>query len=239
MKMRDIGAYVLDACFPNICDCCGNFMAANAYVCPECEAKLRTLRTDYQLWLANYNGAKPLPWQHLITVYAYEDAAKAGVLRLKQGSRNFGAHLAEKLAVLAREQLPVHAIDFVTWVPLSAVRRRECYYGHSEYLARRLAKQLDLPVKGGFLTEEHTEQRQHQQTAEQRAMFVERFHATKKRCEGQTILLCDDILTTGSTLKRCTELLLQSGAKTVYAAVPLCTDRYRERNVKASDTDRT
>lgn len=239
MKMHDIGAYVLDVCFPNVCDCCGNFMAANADICPQCKEKLNTLRTDYKAWLADYNGTKPLPWRHLITVYAYESVARSGVLQLKQGSHNFGKHLAKELAALARAQLLVHAIDLVTWVPLSAVRRRECYYGHSEYLARQLAKQLALPVKGGFLAEEHTTQRQHQQTAEQRAAFVDRFYATKTRCDGKTILLCDDILTTGSTLKRCTELLLQNGAKTVYAAVPLCTDKYRERNPKASDTDRT
>ncbi len=239
MKAREIGAYVLDACFPNVCDCCGKFMAAKAYICPACEEKLQTLRTDYQAWLADYNGKQPLPWQHLITLYAYEDVARTGVLQLKQGSHNFGAHLAEQLALLAKEQLPLSAIDFVTWVPISAARRRECYYGHSEYLARRLAKRLALPVQGGFLTEQHSQQRQHQQTAQQRAVFVARFHATKKRCEGKTILLCDDILTTGSTMRRCTELLLESGAKTVYAAVPLCTDKYRERNAKASDTDRT
>lgn len=239
MKICDIGAYALDICFPNRCDCCGNYMAANVDICPQCEEKLNTLRTDYAAWLANYSGARPLPWQDVITVYAYEDIARAGVLQLKQGSHHFGKHLATELAVLAKAQFPVHAIDFVTWVPLSSVRRRDCYYGHSEYLARRLAKQLALPVRGGLLAEEHTMQRQHQQTAEERAMFVQRFHATKKRCDGKTILLCDDILTTGSTLKRCTELLLQSGAKTVYAAVPLCTDKYRVRNTKASDTDRT
>lgn len=230
MKMRNIGAYLLDACFPNVCDCCGSYMAPAESVCPACKEALGRLRADYGKWLSDRTDKKPLPWADLITVYAYEGCARTGVLHLKQGTHSFGAHLAHELADAARKQLPLQTIDFVTWVPLSAKRRRECYCGHSEYLAKRLAAELHLPAKGGLLTEQHSDDRQHRKKAAERAVFVERFAATNRRCDGATILLCDDILTTGSTMARCAHLLLEQGAKCVYAAAGLCTDRDRERS---------
>lgn len=237
MKQRKIMSYLLDICYPNICDCCGRYISAQADVCTQCLKELAGLRTDYAAWLSDYRSAYaevPLPWKDMITVYAYEGCARKGILAMKGGARNFGKHLAEELAKRAVSSLPLHEIDFVTWVPVSDARRRIQGYGHSEYLAKQLAHILHLPAKGGYLREEHTEERQHQQTAAERADFVQRFSAAKKPCEGACILLCDDILTTGSTMRRCTELLLQSGAKRVYGAAGLCTDKHRSKGDSGS-----
>lgn len=232
MKMHSMISYLLDVCYPNICDCCGGYISAQAQVCEQCQKELAGLQTDYAMWLRDYQsvyGEVPLPWNDLIAVYAYEGCARKGILAMKSGARNFGRHLAEELAKRAVTAFPLHEIDFVTWVPVSDARRRIQGYGHSEYLAKQLAGILRLPAKGGYLREEHTEERQHQQTAAERADFVQRFSPGKKTCEGACILLCDDILTTGSTMRRCAELLLQSGAAQVYCAAGLCTDKHRRK----------
>lgn len=50
---------------------------------------------------------------------------------------------------------------------------------------------------------------------------MEGAYALSKTAEvsGQTLLLCDDVVTTGSTLREAAKVLLNGGAKTVYAVV--------------------
>lgn len=233
MKRSDIAAYLLDLCYPNVCDCCGGYLGPRETVCKECLTVLADLRTDYAHWLQDHRSFSDevsFPWEDLMTVYAYEECARRGILEMKAGARNFGVHLAEELALLAKAAWSVQEIDFVTWVPVSDTRRRIQGYGHSEYLAKQLAKRLSLKAEGGYIREQHSEERQHQQTAAERVDFVQRFSLSKKTCEGACVLLCDDILTSGSTMRRCTELLLQAGAKKVYAAAGLCTAKHRNRS---------
>lgn len=233
MKRADIAAYLLDFCYPNVCDCCGGYLSPRETVCKDCLTALGDLRTDYACWQQyhrSFGEDLSFPWADLVTVYAYEACARKGILEMKAGARNFGAHLAEELASLIQSAWPVEEIDFVTWVPVSDTRRRIQGYGHSEYLAKQLAKRLSLKTEGGYIKEQHSHERQHQQTAAERIDFVQRFSASKKTCEGACVLLCDDILTTGSTMRRCTELLLQAGAVRVYAAAGLCTANHRNQS---------
>lgn len=109
-------------------------------------------------------------------------------------------------------------VDVVTSVP----SRREAMilrgYNQSRELALRVGAILGLPYDE-FLRQKKGAKPQHELSAEQRR----RNYADSLMCikppEGKTVLIIDDVLTTGSTLDACAQLLTENGAHRVYAAV--------------------
>jgi competence protein ComFC len=66
---------------------------------------------------------------------------------------------------------------------------------------------------------------QHELSAEERKENVKNLYYFKYNDEitGKTILLCDDVLTTGSTADKCSELLKECGAEMVIVAAAATT----------------
>lgn len=91
-------------------------------------------------------------------------------------------------------------------------------YNQSRELALRVGAILGLPYDE-FLRQKKGAKPQHELSAEQRR----RNYADSLMCikppEGKTVLIIDDVLTTGSTLDACAQLLTENGAHRVYAAV--------------------
>jgi len=64
---------------------------------------------------------------------------------------------------------------------------------------------------------------QHVLTREQRKLNVSSFGINNCKLDGMKIILCDDVITTGSTAEKCTELLKAKGAAEVYVAAGTTT----------------
>lgn len=208
-------ALLLDTLWPNRCDCCDARIPYDLLLCADCTASLAALRIDYAAWAQT----KPaLPWAGGAVLFAYDSAARTGVLSMKTGRRGFGRYAAGLLAEQVAALCPPERLSCVTWVPMTKSRRRMQGYSHSELLGRAMAASLGISARGDLLEEHAGTVRQHDLPAAERAKYAERFSHTGKRIDGQTVLLVDDILTTGSTLRRCTELLREYGAAQVYIA---------------------
>ena len=200
---------MLDVLYPNRCDCCDERIPYDRLICDACTELLLSQRISYSEW----GQAHPdMPWQTGTVLFAYADAARTGVLAMKDGRRGFCRFSAKLLAELIAE---TDGISLLTWVPFTAKRRRRQGYAHAEYLANCIAEELRIPARGDLLEEHAGTLRQHDLSAEDRQKYVERFSGTGTDLSGQHILLIDDILTTGATLQRCTSLLLDMGAARV------------------------
>ncbi len=108
--------------------------------------------------------------------------------------------------------------DTVTSVP----SRREAMilrgYNQSRELALRVGAILGLPYDE-FLRQKKGAKPQHELSAEQRRRNYVNSLMCIKPPAGKTVLIIDDVLTTGSTLDACAQLLMENGAHRVYAAV--------------------
>lgn len=214
--------WLLDLLYPNTCDCCGVRIPFDASVCENCRAELSLLKIANHAWYSHEPSDTVYPWDGLVTVYHYDKAARKGVLALKDGHRGFLALAAEELSARITETFADAQIDCVTFVPVTKKRRRRQGFSHGELLAKAIGKRIAVQVRGDLLCENGMKLRQHQLTAAERKIYAERFSHTGRDLSGQTVLLCDDILTTGSTLMRCTHLLKECGAKRVLIAVCAC-----------------
>ena len=132
-----------------------------------------------------------------------------------------GRHrLAKPIGLLMADTAKVFPNSFhcVTYVPLHPKNRRARGYDQSELLARHLGKALGLPALD-LLEKIRKTGTQHELNAAQRAGNVQgayRCHS-KIRLDRQSVLLIDDIVTTGSTLRECAAALYEAGAWSVCA----------------------
>jgi len=134
------------------------------------------------------------------------------------------------LGVLLADFIAFHTplpakVDFV--VPVPSSRERETIRGGSLpfCLASTVRDRLALPLHESILqVGEHSDHTQAYGEARRRGLTAAWQSKPDKRLEGRIVLLVDDIVTTGITLKTAAEFLLAAGAAEVYAVALLHTE---------------
>lgn len=158
----------------------------------------------------------PPAYASLRSCYVFDGALRSALHRLKY-SRDIGLGeaLAQPLtALLAQLDWPV---DLITSVPLGKTRLAERGYNQSTLLARPLALARRLSFSSRCLTRTRDTASQVTLTAAERRTNVQgAFWANPALVKGKSILVVDDITTTGSTIQACALALSQAGAKACY-----------------------
>jgi len=146
------------------------------------------------------------PWDALIADFKFH------------GRPELAGALAQRLVEAVRTaDIPLPTL--VLPVPLSPGRLAERGYNQAWELARRMAAALKLPADATLLLRplDTAHQAELGRAGRQRnlagAFMVD--PRRRSRIEGSRIALVDDVMTTGATLRLCTELLLRGGAATV------------------------
>ena len=128
--------------------------------------------------------------------------------------------LAGRFAALLEET--IHERDEVTFdtivaVPMHRAKRRRRGYNQAELLGMALAKRLAVPFEGRLLTKRAERETQSTLARAQRAANVRGVFEASPRASEKSILIVDDICTTGETFRACARELLRAGATRVCA----------------------
>lgn len=131
-----------------------------------------------------------------------------------------GFYLGKLLGELGKTTISNWCIDFIIPVPLHRIRKAERGYNQSEYIAKGVSKITTLPIEKHVLKRKRMTATQTKMNIVERKQNIKDAFAVKnsKLIQGKTILLIDDVLTTGSTMSECGRVLLLNGALKVYAA---------------------
>ena len=148
-------------------------------------------------------------------IAAYDGRLRDILHALKYNSRrSVGAPLARRMAAAAPEIL--QGVDFVVPVPLHVLR----HYRRGFNQAEELAKHLPVPMLHALRRTRHTatqtELPEAQRHRNVRGAFAVRWRA-RAAIAGKTLVLVDDVSTTGATLDACARTLIQAGAKEIRA----------------------
>ena len=124
--------------------------------------------------------------------------------------------------------------DFVQPVPMHWIRRNERGIDHAARLAKAFAARADMPYRNVLRRARLTRQQAKQSGAARRQALADAIRA-KENLHGETVLLIDDVRTTGTTVSQCRRALAEAGAGRVYVLTLARTER-KER--AATDGDR-
>ena len=204
---------VLDLLFPPKCPFCQKILAEpRAPVCPECRPGLP--------WLEGAAGERQVDFADgCFSPLAYRGTVPQAVHRYKFSRvRALGRPFAALMARCLSDRLPEGA-DLLCWAPLSKKRLRERGFDQAELLAREVGKALALPVVRTLDKEERPAQSTIEGEAARRANLLGAYTAHEPEVlRGKSVLLVDDVLTTGATLSECARTLLLAGAERVACA---------------------
>jgi len=192
-----------------------------SWLCGECRAKIRRLEEP----LCGHCGvevesarrecgcrSRLRSLTRLRSAVAYEGPVEHAVHRFKyEGWRR----LAIPLAQLMAERLAVEglAARLVIAVPLHPARLRQRGYNQAELLARELLKRMVLPAAKGELVRTRPTPPQVGRDRLRRFENVkDAFSWHGAGLEGDSILLVDDVATTGATLDACASALRAAGS---------------------------
>ncbi|HET8709331.1 MAG TPA: phosphoribosyltransferase family protein [Candidatus Saccharimonadales bacterium] len=147
---------------------------------------------------------------------AYQGVAKDAVWKLKFEGAQAAAH---DMATVMAALLPVDAVTLLVPAPTATSHIRRRGYDQARLLARAVAKQTGLPHAPCLvrLGQQRQVGANRQQRFEQLAGAFRL--AAGYDVTGKTILLVDDVLTTGATLEAAAAVLKQAGARRVEAVV--------------------
>ena len=147
----------------------------------------------------------------------YEGQLRTAIQRFKFHQR---PNLDRPLASLLERTLPSNLdVDLLIPVPLHPRRLRRRTYNQALLLARELGRIRGLPTDADVLIKCRITEPQQTLSATQRRQNLHGAFHLGKDVEGKTILLVDDVMTTGVTLDLCSRILLGGGAARVEVAV--------------------
>ena len=157
--------------------------------------------------------------RHFTAVYYYQGQLKKSLLSFKfYNEKGYADIFGKAMAKRINELYGDISFDGICFVPMTYGNLIKRGYNQSELLAVKMSDELGIPVVP-CLKKTRDSLHQKDLNALQRTENVKNsfgFFGKSDICE-KTLILCDDIKTTGATLRECSDTLMKAGAKDVYS----------------------
>ncbi len=213
-----------------------NYIKNRGYICPLCQSNLKEYQTcaKCSTFIPLQPGEAPNPdalcsWcreeelpyiTDCIGVAPYQGQLRQYILSLKyQNKRSLARPMGDMIA-RAIKQTGWH-LDMITAVPLHPNRLAERGYNQSELLALTVADRLELPYHDSLLQRLKETKKQNKLTRNQREDNLRDAFSPGRRADlakGKSVLVIDDIITSGATICNCAKALLEADANFVFGA---------------------
>lgn len=208
---KSLCRYFLDILMPNSCPICEKAIKWDKLICENCMEELVPAHNEKR---------EGLICDYFFSAFGYEGNCVKAVCNLKENYvYNFAEYTAQIIAENLEKSELKDKIDLVCAVPMNWKKKAERGYNQAEVIGNFLCKFLGKNKDYKLLKRTNDKILQHSLSAVERKIHAEkiyRINDAHRDISGKRILLCDDVVTTGATMNRCTFLLRQMGAKEVY-----------------------
>lgn len=223
----NLGSAALDLLFPPKCPFCQSILEdPRALLCPGCQTRLP--------WLTGREAERRVEFTDgCFSPLSYQNQVPEAVRRYKFSRvRNYRKPFGILMAQCVQDHLAERP-DCVTWAPLSRRRLRSRGFDQAELLAQVLAAELSLPLLRSLEKVRDTRpQSELTQESARRANALGAYALSSGAgLKGTRLLLVDDVVTSGATLRECARLLRQAGAERIWC-VTLAQARSGKRSPK-------
>jgi ComF family protein len=213
-----------DVLFPPLCVVCENLLTGEEeHVCASCFSAIRpVLETDPTYQDSRRKLTSTGIISDLVAAYYFEPGGPLQTIvhHVKyNGMTSLGTALGRRLGERVKLDRPGEKVSGIIPVPLHFSKRRERGYNQSEVICRGIASVLDVPVAASVVLRRVYTQSQTKLNSEERQRNVAGAFSIQRQSsfmlKDATLLLVDDVVTTGATMQSCAQVLIEGGAKRV------------------------
>ncbi len=221
---------LIDFIFSDKCFACDAKIPKNEALCRKCSEKVSFYNSERKCAVCNrkliqseeikcgYCEKLSPHFDGAIALYPYKEEFSKTFSEMKFHKRYNKIKPASKLMAMQFEKLCVKC-DFIIPVPTSFRSYVEREYCSANELSYLIGKECSLKVYDSILKKKYAKQQAKLKIEERYENINGAFSFNKrykKVIQGKTVLLIDDVITSGATASECSKILKQNGASQVY-----------------------
>jgi len=227
--LYEIYKYAIDYILPLRCPSCQVFISTNDGFCADCWSKINFISKPYcklcgcGLGLSILDGltcgrcfSNSPKYELLRSLMKFNEHSKRIIHAFKYHDKTGLGKVFAKL-LCQRYELEISNVDLIIFVPMNKLKRLFRMYNQAQILAHEIALILKKPLWHNVLIKSKWTKSQASLSKIERERNLSnslKFNS-KYNIKGKKILLVDDVMTTGTTINKCTKLLKQAGASSV------------------------
>ena len=237
MKITDPIEIITDMIYPKICPVCNRIMPLGCRSAhPDCAAKLSfavepyCVRCgkpveEYMEYCSDCTRVKHF-YDEGRAALIYDEYASKSIYRFKyNGKREYAAFYADIMQKHLAHVIRRWNTDVIIPVPVHRSRLKKRGYNQAYLIAKELSKRLSIPVDDTLVVRTSATGVQKKLGAKERQNNLKKaFKVSRNGVELNSVLVVDDIYTTGATIDAMAKCLKDAGIKKVYFAT-LCIGR--------------
>lgn len=235
-KLRNLMESVLEMLYPAHACCmgCGDLSGTkDGWLCEECMQNLR--RLDLMEWHVCARCGQPVVQERACrncadwpedgvylarARYGYAEPVDQIVHMMKyKGVYNIANWMGEEITLMIDEGM-FGSVDLLVPVPMHPARLRERGRNQALCIAQSVSRETGIPIWMGLVRTRNTKQQARRKGDKRRKGMADVFSVpdNAEMIAGKSLLLIDDVITTGTTVNSCARMLYAKGAECVCAA---------------------
>lgn len=221
----------LDLIYPRRCPVCDKAVKPfGNLICEECKKKIEYVRAPYcqkcgkelkdkRAVFCHDCAHKEHKYDRGMALFAYPCVADS-IYRFKyRGRREYGAYYGERMASILGNRILSLKPDALVPVPIHSSKKKMRGYNQAEVLAKEVGRRLNIPVETNLIKRIRKTVPMKDLSAQERQNNLKKaLKICRNDVKLNTIIIVDDIYTTGSTIDAMSEELRKAGIKYIYFA---------------------
>ena len=227
MKFKKL---LLDSLYPRCCPVCHKIVEGREkIICDSCLEKMRpisqprcfqcgkSIQNAEQEYCRDCQKASHV-YEQGIGIYVYDDIMRRSIENFKfHGRREYGDFYIRAMAEYGRSYIQRWKPEAIVPVPITARKQKIRGFNQSEYLAEGIGEIYKIPVLSQAVVRLEERKAQKELSAKERRRNLKHaFQIGKNFKAFKTVLLVDDVYTTGSTVDAVAEVLKENGVERIY-----------------------